>query len=503
MKIAIAQINTRVGDFEGNFDKILKFSKKAKSNSCDLVIFPQFSISGFNPFDFFWLDSFAKENAKYLDKLKTEVKGIALLIGSMVIKEETVLSGAYLFENGKTLFEIKDGENSFNLKGLNFSVSMGDNILFEEPESDIVINLASYKYQKDLEYKLWEVLSNFAKQNSVSLILSNQVGGNDSDIFEGASAVFDKDGKVLANCKDFKEDFLCYDFNKSDVQDIKPISQNEVEANFKALTLGAKDYLKKTGFEKYIIALSGGIDSALTAAIAVEAVGSENVSSIFMPSEYTSQDNFEDTEKLAKNLNIKREVIYIDDVVKSFEKTNIFKNADKYCIARQNIQARIRGNILMSMANRENALVLNTGNKSEAAVGYCTLYGDSCGSLSVISDLYKREVYALSNFINLEKEIIPKRIIEKAPSAELKPDQKDKDDIPDYPILDEILYLYIEKGMGIDDITKKGFDKTTVCEIIRRLRQSEYKRKQSPIGLSLSVASLGNFNYPIATKYIK
>ena len=501
MKIAIAKKNTTVGDFEKKGKKIEEFCKKAKKKNCNLVIFPQFAISGFDPCDLFERDDFIKTNSKYLNKIKKKIKGIAVFCGTVIKKNNVLYNSAQLFENGKTLFEMNENKETFIFKSLKFGVVTNNNFL-DEINVDILINPSSYAYNKGNIKTKHSIFSNIAKKTDTVIIIANQTGGNDSLIFEGASAVFNKRGKRVALCKDFEEDIIVYDTEKES-GDVHQISKNNEEANFKALVLGTKDYIQKCGLKKYAIALSGGIDSAVTCAIAVYAVGKENVSAVFMPSKYTSKDNFEDTKKLSDNLDIKLETVLIDNIVESFTKTKIFENAEKHSLIMQNIQARVRGNIIMSLANRENSLVLNTGNKSEAAVGYCTLYGDTCGALSVISDLYKKEVYKISNFINSKKEIIPQRIIDKEPSAELKPNQKDNDDLPDYPTLDEILYLYIEKNKGIKEIVKKGFDEKIVKDIIKRMRRSEHKRKQAPLGLSLSLYSWNFLNYPITTKYIK
>ena len=337
------------------------------------------------------------------------------------------------------------------------------------------------------------------------MIFANQVGGNDSVIFDGSSSIFDQNGEMVAGASNFAEDFMVCDSKTFKICEhgSQSHSVSDTESIFKALVLGTHDYVTKCGFSKAVIGLSGGIDSALTACIAVTALGHENVSVVFMPSQYTSKENFEDTQKLATNLGVVLTRIPIDSIFKEFLKllSPAFKENEPD-ITEQNIQARIRGTILMALSNKHGALVLSTGNKSEIAVGYCTLYGDMTGGLAVISDVPKTMVYELARYINRKKEIIPVRIIAKAPSAELKPDQLDQDDLPPYDILDAILKGYIEEMKGIQELAEMGFDKRVIEEVVSRVDRNEYKRHQAAPGLKVTSKAFGyGRRYPLAQRY--
>jgi NAD+ synthetase len=349
------------------------------------------------------------------------------------------------------------------------------------------------------------MFSFMAKKYRIPFMFANQVGGNDSILFDGSSSVFDKNGKLMARALDFSEDVVVFDSKPLQaVKDsIHNVSQSDTESILKALVTGTHNYVTKCGFSKVVIGLSGGIDSALTACIAVRALGPENVSVVFMPSPYTSKENFEDTQKLAANLGVVLTTIPIESMFKEFLKflSPAFRDAEPD-ITEQNIQARIRGTILMALSNKQGALVLSTGNKSELAVGYCTLYGDMTGGLAVISDVPKTMVYDLAHFINNEKALIPSRIITKAPSAELKPDQIDQDDLPPYDILDAILKEYIEEVKGVEELVQMGFDKTVVEDVISRVDRNEYKRHQAAPGLKVTSKAFGyGRRYPLAQRY--
>jgi NAD+ synthetase len=352
------------------------------------------------------------------------------------------------------------------------------------------------------------MLSAIAAKYRVPLIYANQVGGNDSVLFDGLSVVFDKTGAKKVQAKDFEEDLIVFDMDQiessGDCTEVHhPISETDIESLYKALVMGTKDYVTKCGFSKVVIGSSGGIDSALTACIAVDALGKENVSTIFMPSPYTARDNFTDTEQLAKNLGVSYTIIPIDKIFCTFLEnlSDIFKNKEPDT-TEENIQARIRGTILMAISNKFNSLVLSTGNKSELAVGYCTLYGDMSGGLAVISDVPKTTVYDLSRFVNRHKEIIPVYIFTKAPSAELKPDQTDQDVLPPYEILDPILKAYIEEARSVDALVEMGFDRNIVEDVVQRVARNEYKRYQAAPGLRVTSKAFGyGRRYPLAQRF--
>jgi NAD+ synthetase len=345
------------------------------------------------------------------------------------------------------------------------------------------------------------MFSDIAVKHQIPAVFVNQVCGNDHILFDGASAVYDSAGRIKARCADFQEDMVVYD-TQADNGDIHQTSGDPVAAVLNALIMGTRDYVTKCGFSKAVVGLSGGIDSALTVYIAQRALGCENVATVFMPSKYTSGDNFKDTQTQARNLGVRYDVIPIDEIFTGFL-TQLVPDADtgNPGVTEQNIQARIRGTLLMGISNRDGSLVLTTGNKSELAVGYCTLYGDMNGGLAVISDVPKTLVYKICRHINREKEIIPQRIIDKPPSAELAPDQIDQDDLPPYEVIDPILEAYVERVLGKEEIIAEGFDAGTVAEVIRRVDQNEYKRHQAAPGLKITPKAFGEGRrYPLAKR---
>jgi len=544
MKIAIAQVNTVIGDFKHNFDKIIYFANKAKDLSCDLVVFPELVITGYPPRDLLEKKDFVDANLAWLDKLVGSVDGIGVVCG-FVDKNpndegKPLYNAAALFEDGKILhvaykrllptydvfderryFEPGRSFEAFTYKGRRIGLTICEDVwndkdffrkriyhidplsLMIEDGADLIINISSSIFHVGKRELRRKMLGAVAKKYSVSILYANQVGGNDSFIFDGISTVFDRNGKLITRGRDFKEDLVVCDLKDSEPSgDMHPVSDSETESLLKALIMGTRDYVKKCGFSRAVVGLSGGIDSALTAYIAVMALGSENVMAAFMPSQYTSKDNFKDTKELAEKLGIELVQISIDNIFKEFLKffSPSFDESDPG-ITEQNIQARIRGTILMALSNRHGSLLLSTGNKSEMAVGYCTLYGDMSGGLAVISDVPKTLVYELARYINTNKEYIPKRIIEKAPSAELKPGQLDQDDLPSYEILDSILKGYIEDFKSVEDLVDMGFDRKLVKNVISRIDRNEYKRHQAAPGLKVTSKAFGyGRRYPIAKK---
>jgi NAD+ synthase (glutamine-hydrolysing) len=369
--------------------------------------------------------------------------------------------------------------------------------------ANLLINIAASPYHAGKREFKWDMFKGISQKYRVPLLYINQVGGNDSVLFDGISLACDSNGEIAARARDFEEDIVVFD-TKSQSGDIHPISKTDTESILNALIMGTRDYVQKCGFSKALVGLSGGIDSAVTACIAVHALGKENVAAIFMPSRYTSRDNFEDTKALAANLGIKLFQVPINRIFEKFlqECSPILKDIETE-ITGQNIQARIRGIILMAISNKFGYMLLSTGNKSELAIGYCTLYGDMSGGLAVISDVPKTTVYRITLLINKEKEVIPQRIIQKPPSAELKPDQLDEDDLPPYDILDAILKAYIEENKTAGEIIRMGYEPEIVQDIIGRVDRNEYKRHQAPPGLKVTSKSFGyGRRYPIAQRYL-
>ena len=548
MKIAIAQINPIIGDFNYNFGKIKCFADKAIELKCDMVVFSELVISGYPPRDLLEKNDFVDANLACLNRLLSSIRGISVICGfvdkNSADKGKPLFNSAVHFEDGKILhkvhkrllptYDIFDESRYFEpgresspypYKGHRIGLTVcedawNDENIFKrrlystdpvalvvKAGADLVINISASPFYVGTKEFRWNMFGSMARKYGVPLIFANQVGGNDSVIFDGISTVFDKNGNVVARACDFDEDLIVFDSEAPDSSknDLHLISNSDTESILKALVVGTRDYVTKCGFSKVVVGLSGGIDSALTACIAVKALGRENVSAVFMPSQYTSKENFEDTEKLAENLGIVLTRIPIDGIFKEFLRflSPSFKKSEPG-IMEQNIQARIRGTILMGLSNKHGSLVLSTGNKSELAVGYCTLYGDMTGGLAVISDVPKTTVYDLVRFINREKEYIPPRIITKAPSAELKPDQADQDDLPPYEILDSILKGYIEDFKGAHELVQMGFDKDIVEEIIFKVDRNEYKRYQAAPGLKVTSKAFGyGRNYPLVQGYTK
>ncbi|WP_027357687.1 NAD+ synthase [Desulforegula conservatrix] len=538
MKIAIAQINPTIGDFKGNALKIVEFSEKALIMGCNLVVFPEMALLGYPPRDLLERSDFVDANIEALEKLVSRIKGIGVVLGFVDRKEKDLFNAAVLFEDGKIIkkaykqllpnYDVFDEKRYFHSGGpysafLYKGVSMGlticediwnDKDYFQtsmysvnpvsqlaETGASLMINISASPYNTGKEDLRKEILKNIAGTYGMNIVYANQVGGNDSLLFDGMSMAFDVSGRMLSRASDFEEDIVCVDFAAGEGE-IHSVSENESSSVFKALSCGVRDYVRKCGFSKAVIGLSGGIDSAIVAAVAADALGPENVLTVFMPSEYTDKDNFEDTEKLAANLGTERRIMPIKPLFEAFLTAHGNLDPENPGITEQNLQARIRGVILMAISNKENRILLTTGNKSEMATGYCTLYGDMNGGLAVISDVFKTKVYEICNDLNKNGEIIPQRIIDKAPSAELKHDQKDQDDLPEYDLLDKILKLAVEEFKGIDEIVEAGYDRKITEDVMRRIMNNEYKRQQAPPGLRVTTKAFGlGRRFPIAHRF--
>jgi len=548
MKIAIAQINPIIGDFNYNFDKIMNFAGRAKQLSCDLIVFPELVITGYPPRDLLEKKDFVEANLKCLNKLINSIHGIGVICGFVdknPDKEGKALyNSAALFENNVLLHQVNkrllpnydvfdDGRyfepglscESYTYKDRRIGLTICEDIwndrdiikkriyhldpvsLLIQDGADLIINISASLFYVGKSKLTTDMLGSIAGKYNVPLLYVNQVGGNDSILFDGLSAAFDQHGQTKARAFDFKEDIIVFDTESSKgfKENIHSISGSDTESMLNALILGTRDYATKCGFSKVVLGLSGGIDSALTAYIATKAMGRENVLAVSMPSMYTAEENINDAEKLAENLGIELKEILIEDLLREFTKlvSPSFKES-KPTVAEQNIQARIRGTILMAFSNMHGSLLLSTGNKSELSVGYCTLYGDMSGGLAVIADVPKTIVYDIARFINSEKECIPQSIIERAPSAELKPGQTDQDDLPPYEILDTILNGYIEDLKGIDELVEMGFERSLVEDVVRRVDQNEYKRRQAAPALKVTSKAFGDGRrYPLAQRYTR
>jgi NAD+ synthase (glutamine-hydrolysing) len=529
MKIAISQINPIIGDIKGNTDKILSYISKAKKEDCELIIFPELSILGYPPRDLLLRNDLLKKVDEIIkEKILPESKDIGILLGAPLCKDGRIYNSALLFYHEKLFgyqhktllpsYDVFDETRYFKpanyrhpiiFKGVNLGITVCEDIwndkdywnrkIYEidpleeliSQGAEIIINIsASPYYYGKIKLRL-DMLSYIAQKYKRPIVYVNQVGGNDELIFDGSSLVITEDGKIAWRGKSFEEDFGIVDFeNLSFVKDINFIKE-DIEFIYKALVLGIKDYFSKLGFKKAVVGLSGGIDSSVTAVLAVSALGPENVLGVSMPSRYSSEGSIKDAEKLAKNLGIDFRIIPIEMIFKSYLETFNPNGNPIMDLAEENLQARIRGNILMFISNREGYLVLTTGNKSELAVGYCTLYGDMAGGLAVIGDIPKMMVYELAKFINREREIIPQSVLTKVPSAELRPNQKDEDSLPPYSILDQILKAYIEDNLSIEEIVEKGFERSLVEEVIKKIDSAEYKRRQAPPVLKVTTKAFG------------
>ncbi len=545
MKIALVQINPTVGDFQRNTEKICSFIDRAKNQGADLVIFPELAVTGYPPKDFLDIPAFVDENLKFLGKIARCVSGISAIVGfvdrnkrpqgklvhnaAAFIQDRKIVSVHHksllptydvfdecrYFEPAHTISPVKFmdytlgisicediwNDEEFWMRPL-YEVDPIENLISNG--ANLIINISSSPFAVGKHDKIrLRMLTHDAVKYKVPFIYVNQVGGNDDLVFDGNSTVINAQGVLIAQAAAFEEDLMIVDLENPAVH-VSPRSCDPVETIHKALLVGLQDYVKKCGFKKVVIGLSGGIDSAVTAALAVQALGSDNVVGVLMPSQFSSQGSIDDAVKLARNLGIAHKIIPIEDVFGTYQNTlkAEFKGLP-FDSTEENLQARIRGNILMALSNKYGYLVLTTGNKSELAVGYCTLYGDMSGGLALISDVPKTMVYELARHINREKEIIPQNSIDKPPSAELKPNQFDQDTLPPYDILDGILKAYVEDAKGVDEIIRMGYDEKIVREIIRKVNRNEYKRQQAAPGIKVTSKAFGSGRrMPIAHNFM-
>jgi NAD+ synthase (glutamine-hydrolysing) len=545
VKIALAQINPTIGDFDGNAQKILEFTRRAEQGGADLALFPELSVCGYPPADLLEKPAFVARAGQVVEQLAacTAHSRTAILCGYVTPAHhgtgKHVMNSAALLRNGhiefvqsKMLLPFYDvfdeqryfapahKQRLFSLSGKQVALticedawndkSFWENRLYTiDPVEElmraggsIILNISASPYWRDKRQTRRDMLAAIARHHGKPVLMVNQVGGNDSLIFDGSSIALDRNGEVIAQAASFEEDLIFID-TESLGGDMHHTAENEEEAIFRALVLGTRDYIHKCGFSRAVIGLSGGIDSALVAAIAVEALGKENVMGVGMPSPYSSQGSIDDSRHLAENLGIRFEVIPITGLFEQYNQAlaPIFAGLQPD-ITEENIQSRIRGSLLMAISNKFNSLVLTTGNKSEMATGYSTLYGDMVGALAVIGDVVKTEVYALARHLNREREVIPVTIIEKAPSAELRPGQKDTDSLPPYDVLDPILEAYVERYETPEQIAASlGVDIELVRRVVKLVERSEYKRQQAAPVLKVTAKAFGmGRRFPIAVK---
>jgi len=559
MRIAMAQINSTVGDLDGNTERIISHIRKAREASADLVVFPELAVCGYPPEDLLLKKEFVNKNLMCRDRIVSETEGITAVVGFVDAGEDIYNAAAVMHDRALTgvvhkfflpnygvfdenrYFQVGTEYKVFAGKKVTFGVVVCEDIWYPEGpvqiqsllgDAQLIISINASPFYCG-KWRIRErVLATRAFDGSFFLVYVNSVGGQDELIFDGHSEIFSPSGEVLCRGAAHEEDLVLCDIDISEAfrsrlidprrrkaklelggqgsrcetisigtgekADRKPLEHrcvmppDDLDDIRKALVLGVKDYVTKNGFRNVVLGISGGIDSALTAAIAVEALGSQCVTGVFMPSEFTSKESREDSLALAACLGIKLMEISIQETFAAYR--TMLAEAFSGCredVTEENIQARIRGNILMALSNKFGWLVLTTGNKSEIASGYCTLYGDMAGGFAVLKDVTKMQVYSLSRLFNGKRETIPLRIIEKAPSAELRHNQKDTDSLPPYDLLDTLLSLYVEKEMSFSEIAALGYDMELVRKVIYLVDRNEYKRRQAPPGIKISLKAFG------------
>ncbi len=542
MKIALAQPNPIIGDFEFNFKKIKELIKKAEAENADLVIFPELSIMGYPPLDFLNRGEFVGDSLIFLEKIKRLSDNIGIILGAVTLnygKGKPFYNSMLFYHKGKKqyeyhkrllptydvfdearYFEPGEGVGVVNIGGLRIGLTICEDIWTEKGFNpfeyrvnpveelidvgvDIIINIsASPYYIKKIE-EVKKLISIHCTKYSLPMLYINQVGGNDELIFQGHSMVFDKTGHMIKKAKDFHEDLIFWNTKDTDTKDENIFELNTEDELISALCVGISDYCKKLNFKKVLVGLSGGIDSSVVAALAQIALGKENVMGVAMPGPYNSPESLEDARELASNLGIRFEVVSISSFFKEAKDTlkGIF-NELREDVTEENIQSRLRGVILMAISNKFGYLLLNTGNKSELAVGYCTLYGDTNGALSILGDVKKTMVYRIAHRINERFSYIPERVLIKPPSAELRPDQKDEDSLPPYDLLDKIIERYIEQGRSGEEIIQELGNREIVKRALIMIKNNEYKRRQTPPVLKVTKRAFGlGWRFPIAHGY--
>lgn len=545
MKIALGQINTTIGDFSGNSAKIIDYSRQARDAGAHVILFPELAVCGYPPRDLVEKPSFVQGNLEALDAIRTAVPDITIITGVVTKASastgKSVMNSAVVLQGGEVKllqskmllptydvfdelrnFAPADSQRLLDLYQHKVALTICEDAWndkhfwnrrlysFDPVEAliksggDIVFNISASPFYVGKRELRRNMLRAIAENDKVSVVLVNLVGGNDSVIFDGSSLVIDTEGRVVAQAKSFEEDLVYYDTG-TNTGDMHHQVEGDDASAYEALILGTRDYVRKCGFRRVIVGLSGGIDSALTAGIAGEALGPEDVIGVGMPGPYSSRGSIDDARALATNLGIRFELLRITEVFDAYRGAlkPVFENLPED-VTEENIQSRIRGALLMALSNKFGALVLTTGNKSELAVGYCTLYGDMSGGLAVISDVPKTMVYRLAHHVNRKagREIIPANTIEKPPSAELRPNQTDQDSLPPYDVLDAVLIDYIEDYKSPDEIAAaRNFDLDLVKRVIRMVDRAEYKRQQAAVGLKITEKAFGvGRRMPIAAK---
>ncbi len=544
MKIALAQINTVIGDFDGNVERILRFARKAKERGAELVVFPELAVCGYPPRDLVEKSEFVRRSEQALECLRERLPDVAALVGyarrSGAASGKAVSNAAALVRGGRIVldyvkillpyYDVFDESRYFepgarpgvyDLGSLRLGVTVCEDIwndknFWKQPlyprdpveevaraGAQVLLNIASSPYNAEKIALRHDMLRAIARERKMVVAYVNHVGGNDQLIMDGSSLAFDAEGKLLARARSFEEDLVVFNSDGTE-GDLHNPPASRAEEVYQALRLGTRDYVRKCGFQKVLVGLSGGIDSSLVATLAADALGPENVHGVSMPGPYSSPGSGRDAEALARNLGIDFRVISILRIFEDYLETldPAFGSLARD-VTEENIQARIRGNILMALSNKWGCLLLSTGNKSELAVGYCTLYGDMAGGLSVIADVPKTLVYELARYANRNGIRIPAACLEKPPSAELRPNQTDQDTLPPYEVLDPLLRASIEDNMSVPEIVEKlGIDEAIVKDVVGRVARAEYKRQQAAPALKVTAKAFGmGRRYPIAQRF--
>ncbi len=553
MRIGMAQLDLTIGAFEANFEKVSFFARKAMERGVDLLLLPELGTVGYPPRDLLDRPDFVRENLRQLERIAhLSTAALAILTGYVEPNPEPggkpLFNSAALCHDGKVVgtyrkcllptYDVFDEARYFEpggpvspliFNGVRLGVTICEDV-WNNPDfvprrlydrdplaeqaaagADLFVNLSASPFTVGKGRLRRDMLSAEAAKHGRFLFAANQVGANDELIFDGHSLGFDPTGNVVVRARDFEEDLVTYELPAGSLRtghpavpgEIHTVSASAIEEAYRALKLGLADYTRKCGFDKVVLGLSGGIDSALVAAVAADALGPENVLGVAMPTRYSSESSLKDAHELVESLGIEYRVVPIDMLFQAYLDTlaPVFEGFAPD-VTEENLQARIRGDVLMALSNKFGRLLLSTGNKSELAVGYCTLYGDMSGGLAVISDVPKTMVYEICRWLNRDGEVIPQTILAKPPSAELRPDQTDQDALPPYELLDQILEDYVEHNRSVTEIVARGFDPATVREVVRLIDRNEYKRRQAAPGLKITSKAFGvGRRFPIAADY--
>ncbi len=525
MRIALAQLNYTVGDIEGNTEKILAAIRRAKQQRAELVVFAEHAISGAPAFDLLRKNTFLELCEEALEHIVCECDTIAAVVGLPLLTDEGTVSAAAVIEHGQVVRYVgkqhitvrreagflvpSKGYEYITIGGHRFVIALGDDLRFSrnfDKEAETILHIQARRYRKGDLSRRHEMLRDIAYINAKNIVTVNQVGGSTELVYDGTSGVLDARGEVVCMLRSFEEDFALFDTEAPGeaIESLPTSTRDRSSYLYRAAVCGLRDFFHKNGYTKACLGLSGGIDSAVVACLAVEALGRENVRGLMMPSQFSSDHSVEDAKALAENLGIDYNVVPISEAYRSVVETLIpVIGGTAFDATEENIQARLRTTMLMALQNKSGYVLLNASNKSENAMGLCTLYGDTAGAFSVTGDLYKTEMYDLAHYINREHGCpIPESILTKEPSSELRPDQKDSDLLPSYEVVDAILFRMIEEGQSREEIVNAGFDWETVHKIHTMVMRNEKKRFQYPPVLRLSSTSFGQeYRMPLTHKY--